>query len=305
MSDSDDLPQTNSPVLETPTAQKIIFKKKRAPQTRTVSITSQRSFDSLRSDSVESFMGNNEGRNQNDVESSGDGARNSESAGTVSKPRSSFTLQGLLGNIKQQSVYFGSRNSGVEQRSSSVGPSSLKKEEERELTPEEENDAFLLQTYTHSRNPTVNVQSSIQTAASWFSELQAGFQSAKNRVTGELPPSETGDYDWDFWGRVINDYDTVIRSQPRQFQNNLHRGLPPPIRGMMWQLMSNSKSETLEAEYLELLERSSRHEKIIRRDLNRTFPDHAVFQDPEGPGQTSLFNVLKGVQLLYSLFYLR
>lgn len=62
----------------------------------------------------------------------------------------------------------------------------------------------------------------------------------------------------------------------------------------MWQLMSNSKSESLEEEYMGLLERQTRLEKIIRRDLARTFPGHEFFKDPEGPGQTSLFNVLKG-----------
>lgn len=98
-------------------------------------------------------------------------------------------------------------------------------------------------------------------------------------------------------GKVINDYEEVVRLHPRDFQRNLHQGLPEPIRGMMWQLMSNSKSEALENEYLELLTRSSRNEKIIGRDLARTFPGHPFFKDPKGPGQTGLFNVLKAYSL--------
>ncbi|KAJ3082736.1 GTPase-activating protein [Rhizoclosmatium hyalinum] len=42
-----------------------------------------------------------------------------------------------------------------------------------------------------------------------------------------------------------------------------------------------------------LLLRTSTHEKVIQRDLARTFPNHDHFRDANGPGQESLFNVLK------------
>lgn len=61
--------------------------------------------------------------------------------------------------------------------------------------------------------------------------------------------------------------------------------------------MSNSKSEDLEAEYLQLLTRKSRHEKVIERDLARTFPENEYFKAADGPGQLSLFNVLKAYSL--------
>lgn len=37
----------------------------------------------------------------------------------------------------------------------------------------------------------------------------------------------------------------------------------------------------------------SPHERAIRRDLNRTFPEHSFFKERDGVGQESLFNVLK------------
>lgn len=65
----------------------------------------------------------------------------------------------------------------------------------------------------------------------------------------------------------------------------------------MWQLMSNSKSEELENEYLQLITRNSRHQKLIERDLARTFPEHPYFRKSDGPGQLSLFNILKAYSL--------
>jgi hypothetical protein len=96
---------------------------------------------------------------------------------------------------------------------------------------------------------------------------------------------------------LINDYENQVRKQPRLFTKKLRQGIPEPIRGMMWQLMSKSKSEALEREYLELLTGSSRHEKVIHRDLARTFPGHPFFTEETGPGQTGLYNVLKAYSI--------
>lgn len=45
--------------------------------------------------------------------------------------------------------------------------------------------------------------------------------------------------------------------------------------------------------YKSFMNRSSKDDKLIIRDLARTFPTHPHFRDVGGPGQTSLFNVLK------------
>ncbi|KAJ2996674.1 GTPase-activating protein, partial [Globomyces sp. JEL0801] len=134
-------------------------------------------------------------------------------------------------------------------------------EEIVELSPEEEHEQFLLVVFKL-------VDRALQ------------LNLAKTSFMGDTASKvEEDEYDWDFWGIVINDYENIIRVQPRQFQKHLHKGLPPPIRGMMWQLMSNSKNEQLEEEYLALILRSSRHEKIIQRDLARTFPKHEYFKE--------------------------
>ncbi|KAG9301327.1 hypothetical protein G9A89_004079 [Geosiphon pyriformis] len=104
--------------------------------------------------------------------------------------------------------------------------------------------------------------------------------------------------DWDFWGQIISDYETVAKSQPRQLSRMIQKGIPSALRGMIWQLMSKSKDAELESTYAQLLKETSIHEKLIMRDLNRTFPKHEYFQDQNGIGQEGLFNVVKA----YSLF---
>lgn len=66
---------------------------------------------------------------------------------------------------------------------------------------------------------------------------------------------------------------------------------------MMWQLFSGSKDEKLEERYRELLDETSSHEKLILRDLARTFPGHQYFKERGGAGQEGLFNVVKAYSL--------
>ena len=48
---------------------------------------------------------------------------------------------------------------------------------------------------------------------------------------------------------------------------------------------------------MELLKLSSPYEKMIIRDLSRTFPKHDFFKRADGLGQESLFNVMKAYSL--------
>ncbi|KAJ3284376.1 GTPase-activating protein [Borealophlyctis nickersoniae] len=127
--------------------------------------------------------------------------------------------------------------------------------------------------------------------------LQASFQAVKESLTGEGKPVDEEEIDWDFWGKVMNDYEATARRHPRTFTRKLQLGIPDAIRGMVWQLMCKGKSPDLEIQYAHLLTRTSTHEKIIQRDLSRTFPKHERFMEVGGPGQESLFNVIKAYSL--------
>ncbi|GAA5986203.1 hypothetical protein JCM10908_006454 [Rhodotorula pacifica] len=128
--------------------------------------------------------------------------------------------------------------------------------------------------------------------------LQANFKSLRTlKELGKGGEEGDDEIDWEFWGRVMSDYEEVARSQPKELSRAIQRGIPPALRGMTWQLMSAAKDENLEFVYSELLKQTSPHEKSIARDLNRTFPKHEYFKDAEGVGQENLFNVVKAYSI--------
>ncbi|KAF9437973.1 GTPase-activating protein [Entomortierella beljakovae] len=104
------------------------------------------------------------------------------------------------------------------------------------------------------------------------------------------------DIDWDYWGALMHDYNGVAKKNPKQLTQMIQKGVPPALRGLIWQLLSKSKDAQLESSYAELLKATSLHEKQINRDMSRTFPNHEYFQ-AEGLGQESMFNVVKAYSL--------
>ncbi|KAK3825675.1 MAG: rab-GTPase-TBC domain-containing protein [Benniella sp.] len=94
----------------------------------------------------------------------------------------------------------------------------------------------------------------------------------------------------------MQDYTGVAKKNPRQLTAMIQRGVPPALRGQIWQLFAKSKDHQLEEKFVELLQSSSTHEKQITRDLSRTFPNIEYFQEGGG-GQDALFNVVKAYSL--------
>jgi ecotropic viral integration site 5 protein len=76
-------------------------------------------------------------------------------------------------------------------------------------------------------------------------------------------------------------------------------GIPSPLRGTIWQILSASKNPDLEQVYTNvLLSTTSPQEKLIRKDISRTFPKQEYFRLKDGPnGQEGLFNVCKAYSL--------
>lgn len=115
----------------------------------------------------------------------------------------------------------------------------------------------------------------------------------------ETPEDE--EVDWTFWGSVVQGYEQVALTHPKELSKAIQQGIPPVIRGAVWQLMSSSKSVDLEEAYKALLKLSSPHEKAIMKDLNRTFPNHKYFKEGGGVGQEGLFMVVKAYSL-YAIY---
>ena len=50
-------------------------------------------------------------------------------------------------------------------------------------------------------------------------------------------------------------------------------------------------------QYADYIKATSACEKVIRRDIARTYPEHDFFKEKDGLGQESLFNVMKAYSL--------
>ena len=101
--------------------------------------------------------------------------------------------------------------------------------------------------------------------------------------------------DWEFWANVVNDYESVVQNNSHALHSKIAAGIPKEVRGIVWQLVAQSKNYELEEFYLTLKSETSIHEKAIKRDLTRTSFYTAV--DAVSKGE-DLYNVIKA----YSLF---
>jgi len=111
--------------------------------------------------------------------------------------------------------------------------------------------------------------------------------------------SEAGDeeIDWEFWGMLVQDYNAVASKLPHLLAARVRQGLPSKLRGLIWQSMSQASSTYLETMYTKLLLEHSPYERIIQRDLARTFPQVDMFKEEGGKGQEMLRNILKPYSL--------
>ncbi|WVO18389.1 hypothetical protein L204_106105 [Cryptococcus depauperatus] len=128
--------------------------------------------------------------------------------------------------------------------------------------------------------------------------LSANGSFGGNRQAVETIEEEDEDeVDWTFWGSVVQSFEEIAIARPKELSKAIQQGIPPVIRGAIWQLMASSKSTTMEENYKALLKLSSPHEKSITKDLNRTFPNHKYFKEGGGVGQESLFMVVKAYSI--------
>lgn len=106
-----------------------------------------------------------------------------------------------------------------------------------------------------------------------------------------LPPPPMTDLE--FYLALVKDYRQTAARLPTLLSNKIRKGIPPPLRGIVWQSMSGARDSVLEEAFDRLSGESSPYEGIIGKDLNRSFPGVEMFMDPEGEGQRMLGRVLK------------
>ncbi|KAL2754447.1 hypothetical protein ACRALDRAFT_1081479 [Sodiomyces alcalophilus JCM 7366] len=106
-----------------------------------------------------------------------------------------------------------------------------------------------------------------------------------------LPPPPMTDLE--FYAALVKDYQQTAARLPTLLSNKIRKGIPPPLRGVVWQSMAGARDAALEEQYERLSGESSPYEPIIGKDLGRSFPGVDMFRDPDGDGQRMLGKVLK------------
>jgi hypothetical protein len=72
--------------------------------------------------------------------------------------------------------------------------------------------------------------------------------------------------DWDLWQSVVNEGPTAIaRTSSEELSHAIANGIPQVIRGVIWQVLAQSKSEELEGMYRELVARGTDKEHMSVR----------------------------------------
>ncbi|VDN58396.1 unnamed protein product [Dracunculus medinensis] len=119
-----------------------------------------------------------------------------------------------------------------------------------------------------------------------------GTRSSESRQNS-VQPEDDEDLDlWALWGNLIKNWETESRKRPNFIKDLARRGIPQHFRTIAWQLLSNATVSSIHDNYSEYLRRSSPYEKVILRDIPRTYPELEFFKE-NGRGQQSLFNVIK------------
>ncbi|XP_033642919.1 EVI5-like protein isoform X2 [Asterias rubens] len=102
---------------------------------------------------------------------------------------------------------------------------------------------------------------------------------------------------WLIWGKIVNDWEEYSKKKSKQLKDLVRLGIPHHFRGIVWQLQCNAFHSPLKDKYAEYLKMTSPCEKVIRRDIARTYPEHDFFKEKDGPGQETLFNVMKAYSI--------
>ncbi|KID96812.1 Rab-GAP/TBC domain protein, partial [Metarhizium majus ARSEF 297] len=110
-----------------------------------------------------------------------------------------------------------------------------------------------------------------------------------------LPPPPMTDLE--FYAALVKDYQQTAARLPTLLSNKIRKGIPPPLRGVVWQSMSGARDSVLEEQYERFCGETSPYELLIGKDLGRSFPGVDMFRDPDGDGQRMLGRVLKSFSL--------
>lgn len=109
--------------------------------------------------------------------------------------------------------------------------------------------------------------------------------------------TSTGEEDiWSTWGSIVTDWEVAQKRKNPTVKELVRKGIPHHFRAIVWQLLCGA-SEADKRQYADYIKATSACEKVIRRDIARTYPEHDFFKEKDGLGQEALFNVMKAYSL--------
>ncbi|XP_022209170.1 ecotropic viral integration site 5 ortholog isoform X2 [Drosophila obscura] len=125
--------------------------------------------------------------------------------------------------------------------------------------------------------------------------------SRKNSDTSQISLTSSGNSVaeediWTTWATILNDWDGALKRKNPCVRELVRRGIPHHFRAIVWQQLSTA-AEADKKQYAEYIKATSACEKVIRRDIARTYPEVDFFKEKDGPGQEALFNVIKAYSL--------
>uniref|UniRef100_A0A8C4Q8E2 Rab-GAP TBC domain-containing protein n=1 Tax=Eptatretus burgeri TaxID=7764 RepID=A0A8C4Q8E2_EPTBU len=103
---------------------------------------------------------------------------------------------------------------------------------------------------------------------------------------------------WPLWGQLVAEWEETTRKGSRGVKELVRKGIPHHFRGIAWQLLCGAQALPVKAQYSDLLKTASPCERLIRRDIARTYPEHGFFRQKDSLGQEVLFNVMKAYSLV-------
>ncbi|KAJ3180601.1 hypothetical protein HDU85_004005 [Gaertneriomyces sp. JEL0708] len=121
-----------------------------------------------------------------------------------------------------------------------------------------------------------------------------GYQPTLRNLTLKRRCDEGKNEDVQFWEELINDPNPVaaVSRIPHLIRSKVRNGIPSSRRPRIWLFLSAISPSRFSQQYPLLLKQDSPYERIIRRDICRTFPDLEQFREG-GEAQDKLFRILK------------
>ncbi|XP_067639406.1 ecotropic viral integration site 5 ortholog isoform X2 [Eurosta solidaginis] len=125
--------------------------------------------------------------------------------------------------------------------------------------------------------------------------------SRKNSDTSQISLNSTGNSNaeediWTQWATILSDWEGALKRKNPCVRDLVRRGIPHHFRAIVWQQLCGA-TDTDKKQYADYIKATSACEKVIRRDIARTYPEVDFFKEKDGPGQEALFNVIKAYSL--------